>query len=189
MLARVITLRFDPLLGAFDDSPLLDFLKDKAVHRIQDHFFTKDDLPYLAVVIAYAEGPIIPRPESAGHPTQSKSPEWRMLLSDNDVPLFNALRSWRAERAKREGVPAYVICTNSQLARMASTRPRSLAGLGAINGVGKAKLKNYGHDLLALLASHPDAQAVPAAESANVAPTARADAAEDPPAASVDGKA
>ena len=39
MLARVITLRFDPVLSSFDDGPLRDFLKDKEVLSIRDHFF------------------------------------------------------------------------------------------------------------------------------------------------------
>jgi hypothetical protein len=40
MLARVITLRFDPVIGSFDDSPLREFLKDKEVLSIRP-----DDLP------------------------------------------------------------------------------------------------------------------------------------------------
>ena len=124
MVAREITLRFDLFLGAFDDSPARDLAKDRGVNRIQDHFFTNHDLPYSAVVIAYAEGPVMPRAERADHPKQSKSSEWRSaLLSDGGPQLFNALRKWRAERAKREGVPANVICTNAKLAKMASTRP------------------------------------------------------------------
>ena len=83
---------WDPLLRGFDDSLLLDFIKDRDVHRVQDQFFTKDDLPYLVVVIAYAEGPVLPRAELAGRPKSSKRPEWRTLLSDADMPLFNALR-------------------------------------------------------------------------------------------------
>jgi hypothetical protein len=40
MLARVITLRFDPLTGSFDDSPLRDLIKDKEVLAIRGRAFT-----------------------------------------------------------------------------------------------------------------------------------------------------
>ena len=153
MRARVITLRFEPLLGAFDDSPLQEFLKGKQVYRIRDYFFANEETPYLAMVIAYADVAIASSAATIEKSKGSKRAAWRELLADSDLPLFNALRNWRAERAKREGVPAYLICTNAQLAQMVKARPRSLSGLGAIKGVGKAKLERYGPDLLALLSN------------------------------------
>jgi len=53
VLARVITLRFDPTIGSFDDMPLREFLKDKEALSIREHFFAADDIPYLAVFITY----------------------------------------------------------------------------------------------------------------------------------------
>lgn len=54
MFVRVMTLRFDAVIGSFDDSPLRDFLKDKEVLSIRDHFFIKNEVPYLVVLITYA---------------------------------------------------------------------------------------------------------------------------------------
>ena len=71
------------------------------------------------------------------------------------MPLFNALRDWRAERSKRDGVPPYLICTNKQLVAMIKTRPRSLGKLGEIEGIGKAKLEKYGQELLSMLSMPP----------------------------------
>ncbi len=51
MLARVLTLRFDAALEAFDDDPLQEFLRSEEVHAISDHFFIRDGVPYLAVLI------------------------------------------------------------------------------------------------------------------------------------------
>jgi superfamily II DNA helicase RecQ len=69
-----------------------------------------------------------------------------------ELPLFNALRDWCAERSKRDGVPPYVICTNRQCAAMVKARPQSLSKLAEIEGFGKAKLEKYGQEILALLA-------------------------------------
>ena len=45
MLARVVTLRFDPLLEAFDDGPLQEFLKARAVVAIRDHCLVRNEVP------------------------------------------------------------------------------------------------------------------------------------------------
>ena len=49
MLVRVFTLRFNPATERFDDSAVAGFLADKEVLSISDHFFVKDDVPYLAL--------------------------------------------------------------------------------------------------------------------------------------------
>ena len=64
---------------------------------------------------------------------------------------FEALKAWRLDRARRDDVPAYVVFHNTTLEEIAGRRPRSLAELGAVPGVGPAKLERYGEDVLAAL--------------------------------------
>jgi DNA helicase-2/ATP-dependent DNA helicase PcrA len=68
-----------------------------------------------------------------------------------DTPAFAHLRAWRAERAKTDEVPPYVVFHNTTLAEIADRRPRTLAELGRIAGVGPTKLERYGEDVLAAL--------------------------------------
>jgi DNA helicase-2/ATP-dependent DNA helicase PcrA len=68
-----------------------------------------------------------------------------------ETPAFAALRAWRAERAKADEVPAYVVFHNATLAEIADRRPRTLAELGRIPGIGPTKLERYGDDVLATL--------------------------------------
>jgi ATP-dependent DNA helicase UvrD/PcrA len=65
---------------------------------------------------------------------------------------FEALKAWRLERARRDEVPAYLVFHNSTLEEIAGRRPRSLAELAAVPGVGPAKLDRYGEEVLAALA-------------------------------------
>ena len=44
MPARVVALRFDPLLEAFD-APFQEFLKAREVFAIRDHFFIRNEVP------------------------------------------------------------------------------------------------------------------------------------------------
>jgi DNA helicase II / ATP-dependent DNA helicase PcrA len=68
-------------------------------------------------------------------------------------PAFGLLRKWRLERAKADGVPAYVVFHDSTLAEIARQAPQSLTELAGIAGVGPAKLDRYGQEVLAELAS------------------------------------
>ena len=160
MQLRLFTLRFNPLTEAFDDSAVRAFLADKEVLSIRDHFFVKDDTPYLTLIIRY-RGAALPEPAEAEKPKPKHSEDWRKRLSEADWPLFNTLREWRTERGKQQGIPPYVICNNQQLAQVVKARPTTLAALGAIEGFGEAKLKKYGQELLTLIAGEPPPEPEP----------------------------
>ena len=155
MLARVLTLRFDPVRDGFDDTALRDFLKDKEVLSIRDYFFIRHEVPYLAVLVTYSLPQLAAQPV-ADKPREQRDTSWRELMTEADLPVFNALRDWRTEQSKQDGVPPYVICTNRQFAEMVKARPRSLAGLANIDGFGKTKLEKYGSKILAILARPPE---------------------------------
>jgi superfamily II DNA helicase RecQ len=156
MLIRIITLRFSAALDGFDDSPLTEFIKDKSVVSLKEHFFIRNETPYLAVVVIYEPVLEMPPPKT-GKPRQQDE-SWRALLSDADMPLFDSLRSWRGERCKKEGIPPYVICNNKELAKIAVARPQSLSQLMQVEGFGKGKADKYGEEMLALL-KHDDGTA------------------------------
>ena len=67
------------------------------------------------------------------------------------TPEFEALRRWRAERAKTDEVPAYVVFHDKTLHEIAAMRPQTREELSAIAGVGPAKLERYADDLLAAM--------------------------------------
>jgi DNA helicase II / ATP-dependent DNA helicase PcrA len=69
------------------------------------------------------------------------------------TPEFEALRRWRAERAKADDVPAFVVFHDSTLHEIAALRPQTREQLSAISGVGPAKLERYADDLLEALAA------------------------------------
>jgi ATP-dependent DNA helicase RecQ len=71
-----------------------------------------------------------------------------------DRGLFEKLRARRLELARAENLPPYVIFHDKTLAEMATRRPRSLAELAGIAGVGAAKLARYGETFLEVLNGH-----------------------------------
>ena len=69
-------------------------------------------------------------------------------LSAADEALWQRLRGRRLELAREQGVPPYVIFHDATLMDMIRRRPRSLAELGEIPGVGRSKLERYGEIFL-----------------------------------------
>ncbi|MCA3010226.1 MAG: HRDC domain-containing protein [Phycisphaerales bacterium] len=85
--------------------------------------------------------------------------DYRELLSAVEFVRFAKLRQLRKRLADAEAVPVYTLFTNSQLAELARRCPHSKAGIGAIEGLGAAKVERYGDALLALLSEWPEAAA------------------------------
>jgi ATP-dependent DNA helicase RecQ len=69
-------------------------------------------------------------------------------VSEFDAPLFQALRQMRAQLAKEQNVPAYVIFHDATLRSIAEQRPQSMGELSRVGGVGGTKLDRYGAALL-----------------------------------------
>jgi DNA helicase-2/ATP-dependent DNA helicase PcrA len=81
-------------------------------------------------------------------PPEAARPSPRSAAPANDGPLFQHLRRWRAERAKQQGVPAYVVFHDATLATIAERRPRDRRDLAGVPGVGPKKLELYADDVL-----------------------------------------
>jgi len=71
--------------------------------------------------------------------------------SPADGGLLEALKAWRRDEARAQGVPAYVIFHDSTLAEIARAKPRDLDALGELGGIGAKKLERYGEALLRLV--------------------------------------
>ena len=65
--------------------------------------------------------------------------------------MLNAHRAWRRDEARTRAVPAYVVLHDKTIDAIAQERPRSLADLGEISGIGPAKLAAYGEAILKVL--------------------------------------
>jgi ATP-dependent DNA helicase RecQ len=69
----------------------------------------------------------------------------------SDPTLQAALRAWRADVAKKRGVPAYVVLHDSTIDGIAAAHPATLNELRGIAGIGDKKLEHYGQELIALV--------------------------------------
>ncbi len=75
--------------------------------------------------------------------------------ADVDTVLLERLQRWRRDRARTDGVPAYVVAHDSMLFAIAAARPSSPSALAGVKGMGPAKLDRYGEDILGIVNGSP----------------------------------
>jgi ATP-dependent DNA helicase RecQ len=73
-------------------------------------------------------------------------------LSTVEQAIFDKLRWWRVETARKHNVPAYVIFHDATMREIAKMKPVSLGDLRNVSGVGEKKLETYGEEIVALIA-------------------------------------
>ncbi len=66
--------------------------------------------------------------------------------------LFAFLRKWRAEAARRENMPAYIILHDSSLQDLCRKKPATYHDLLRVSGIGERKAQRYGEEILRALA-------------------------------------
>jgi ATP-dependent DNA helicase RecQ len=65
--------------------------------------------------------------------------------------IWEALRAWRLEEARRQELPPYVLFHDATLIEVARRRPVSLTSLATIPGVGASKLDRYGSAIIEIV--------------------------------------
>ncbi|MBF0141681.1 MAG: DNA helicase RecQ, partial [Magnetococcales bacterium] len=95
----------------------------------------------------------IPKAKERKQKEPRKSKE-SVKTTGSNTGLWDALRAMRLELAKAQGVPPYVIFHDSTLQGIVTAMPNTLEELGEVHGVGIIKLKNYGEQVLRLVAAY-----------------------------------
>lgn len=156
---KIFTLRFsDAIEGFLDQEALNAFMSDKEIVDVREEFFIKGNIPYLSVIIKYMGVSSETFTVKEDTKKEARKDEYSSILTEESRPLFNILRQWRNERAKKDKVPPYVLFTNKELAEISVKSPETLVSLSTVEGVGKAKIEKYGKDVLKIVNTVKDEQ-------------------------------
>ncbi len=74
----------------------------------------------------------------------------------SDPELVQKLKSWRDVARRAENVPVYHVLSNAVVDELARVRPTSVEALLGVKGIGPIKVRQYGEQLLELLAGSSD---------------------------------
>ena len=97
-----------------------------------------------------------PDPRSARRDASARPSPAAAEDVEADEAIVEALRAWRLERARSDGVPAFVVFHNTTMTAIAAAEPQTLEQLAAVPGIGPSRLESYGDEILAAVASVTD---------------------------------
>lgn len=82
---------------------------------------------------------------------RQKTKDFLSSAAPDVIEIFERLRQWRLAVSQELGRPAYTIVTDVSLRDIAQVKPKNLKQLGMIRGIGQAKIRDFGRDILALV--------------------------------------
>ncbi len=162
----MLRLRFFTVPIHADEDLAADLNGFLASHRVLaiDRRFVEDGANSVwAICVSFDDGASGTPRTAAG---KRGRPDFKDILSAPEFAVFARLRALRKERADADGVPAYALFTNEQLADMVQRRVTTAAGLREIPGIGDARVEKYGEAFLAILKDAALPAAAPDADEA-----------------------
>lgn len=88
-----------------------------------------------------------PRTRKPKKPTPAEKP----VVVPGTSDLHTALRDWRRDLAKSTSVPAYVILHDTTIEALCQRRPKTMAQLLQVPGIGEKKAERFGEQILGLI--------------------------------------
>jgi DNA helicase-2/ATP-dependent DNA helicase PcrA len=94
-----------------------------------------------------------PRAEPETRLERSRRTAPRGTFTAPGGPLVDALKAWRLDRSRADGVPAFVVLHDTTINDIAAAKPANERELSRIAGIGPTKLERYGADILAVISA------------------------------------
>jgi hypothetical protein len=143
----------------------------EAAERLEDEFKFKlvcldavcEGFQVLSYLEVKAKASIEKAPESSKKrkvPAEKYQPvsadennESKMVQSD----LYDLLKKWRNQKAAERNHPVYMVLPTKTIVQLVSTLPQNLIQLRKISGLGNIRIKQYGAEILTLIADFCEA--------------------------------
>jgi len=140
-MIKIFVIRFNPQKHIFDDTELNAFLSTHNIKRIEPAFFEKDGKFYWTILVEY-------------EPVSIRASRVKGMLNRQEQVVYEKLTEWRREIARKEGIPIFIVATNSQLIQMIKLRATTKERLKQIKGFGTRRIEKYGNDIIEIIKSY-----------------------------------
>ena len=106
---QIVTLRYSPTLGGFDDRELQSVLAGREVHHLETHFFLVNQVPHVSFVASFQSAPLSPRERAAVTQVESP-PHSKKSRGAKDKHLEGLDETGRAREPDRSGT----VCSGTE---------------------------------------------------------------------------
>jgi superfamily II DNA helicase RecQ len=121
------------------------FLRSHRIINVEKRLIDGERSTGWVILVEYANA------DSKNSSSSTQRIDYREALSPSEYAFFDQLRTLRKELSEKAGIPVYAVFTNDQLASMVKNPPKNIKDLLSINGVGEAKVKQYGEVFISLI--------------------------------------
>lgn len=133
-----------------DEAKINDFLKDKEVENTFAELVKTEKVNFWSIFVSYSETGNMKeenrKPEKLSFSADTK-------LTEEELTIYNALKQWRADKAKTENISSFVIAYDTELITIAKVGIEDIEDFKNIKGFGEKKIAKYGQEIIALLNS------------------------------------
>ena len=148
MKIKVFNIRLSKEFLETDQIKLNEFLEN-VIFKKSTASLIESSINYWTILVHYEE-----RDSSKFDMETKKQSE----ISDHDLTkeeleIVKNIKDWRSQKATEEGLPAYMILTNSNIYSLARYKPNQLSDFLTIKGFGEKKSERYADELIALFNS------------------------------------
>ena len=130
------------------------FMRDNAVDAYMSYISRPVEELAFSSCYEYFEYEKKPEPEEVAPVEKVNADKREVPVEIPDTALAQELKTWRFERAKEIGKPAFFVLSNAVLAGISHLRPTILTELMEVPGIGQSKLNAYGEEIVSIVQSH-----------------------------------
>ena len=139
MQIKLITI---PINGVEDyNEELNKFLRSHKIVEIEKQLIQTSVGVYWCMYISYITPTVVEQ-------ASKEKIDYRQVLNEKHFAVFSLLREVRKKIATDEGVSAYIVFTDAELAEIAQLSELSISKLKSIKGIGDKKADKYGKLLI-----------------------------------------
>lgn len=120
------------------------FLRSVRILEIKKEFVKSDNGVYWAICITYLPVQQVSSSLTGGMKGRI---DYKSILTEAEFLRFSQLRKIRKKLADEDGVPAFAVFTDAELAEMSKVENLTISDLKKITGIGSKKIQKYGEPL------------------------------------------
>ena len=134
-----------PILGGEKLTEELNiFLRSKKILEVKDRIERNGESAFWCFCVKYLEGD-----GSSNSKRKRQKIDYKDILDEASFRRFCALRVTRKRVSDEDGVPAYVVFNDEQMAELAKVEVLTLSAMKKVKGIGEKTVERYGHHFIA----------------------------------------
>ena len=128
--------------GEQENEELNRFLRGHRILKVDKELVQEGGMACWTFCIEYIE------PSKKAPPTKKVRVDYKEVLSPEVFERFSVLRKRRKKIAEKEGIPAYAVFTDKELAKLAEIEELDISKMKKVDGIGAKKVEKYGERIL-----------------------------------------